>query len=183
MISKSKLALAVFGATALCAAVSLAAPKGTSTSDKQAKTETYADWQVACKAQNDKRHCAAVQQVFSTTQGKPEVRQRIMAIELMRAGDGAAGTLILPFGIEVGKGVSLGIAGHAGPPLPFKTCLPAGCIVPLEFGPEALTALKKADRLTIDFLTAADGKQKTMGVSLKGFGQAFDRLSVLEKKN
>ncbi len=38
---------------------------------------------------------------------------------------------------------------------------------------------RKAGRLSVDFHTAADGEQQIMGLSLKGLGQAFDRVSAL----
>ncbi|WP_343315399.1 invasion associated locus B family protein [Brucella sp. BE17] len=148
----------------------------------KAVNESFGDWQVACKSQDGRQLCAAIQQVAGSIEGKPDARQRIIALEIIRAGTSAIGTMILPFGIDVSKGVSLSLTGADanGSSLPFKTCLPAGCLVPLEFGPQAVEGLKKAEKLTVSFETTADGQKKSIAVSLKGFGEAFDHIKPLE---
>ncbi|MEN5300415.1 invasion associated locus B family protein [Brucella sp. TWI559] len=141
-------------------------------------TETYGDWQAVCKEKSGKRLCAAVQQVAGQIEGQPNAQQRLIALEIIRSGTSATGSMILPFGIDVSKGVSLGLDGTQtnAPRLAFKTCIPAGCIVPLEFGPQAVDALKDAKMISVRFEGAADGKEKTIDVSLRGFAAAFEHI-------
>jgi len=144
----------------------------------KAVTETYGDWQVVCKETSGKRLCAAVQQVAGQIEGQPNAKQRLIAVEIIRSGASATGSMILPFGINVSKGVSLGLdkTPEKAPRIPFKTCIPAGCIVPLDFGPQAVDALKKAQMISVGFEGASDGREKTMEVSLKGFAAAFESI-------
>ncbi|WP_407977351.1 invasion associated locus B family protein [Brucella pseudogrignonensis] len=146
--------------------------------DANAVTQTYDDWQVVCKEASGKRLCAAVQQVAGQIEGQPNTKQRLIAVEIIRSGDSATGSMILPFGINVSKGVSLGLdkTPENAPRIPFKTCIPAGCIVPLEFSPQAVDALKKASRISVGFEGASDRREKTMEVSLKGFAEAFESI-------
>src|SRR5262245_19379174 len=89
-------------------------------------TETHGDWTVACALQDKALRCGLSQQ-----QSDPKSRQRMLAVELALAADGKAdGALVLPFGLALDKGVVPRIDdGKPMQTLPFRTCLPAGCIV------------------------------------------------------
>ncbi|HWK42690.1 MAG TPA: invasion associated locus B family protein [Croceibacterium sp.] len=143
--------------------------------------ETFEDWQTVCAVRDGKRLCAVIQERAASQAGS-DLTQRIFAIELKPEGDGAAGTLILPFGLDLTQGVTLVLGeGQAGPAQPFRTCLPSGCIVSLQFGPEALVRLRTAGTLELRVTALADDAQKTLPVSLKGFGAAFDRARELAR--
>ena len=93
-------------------------------------TETHDDWTVRCSVDQTVVHCAAQQEQLSN-----QTKQRVLAIEILPGKDVLTGTLVLPFGLELGKGTVLKVDDTlTSPVLSFKTCLPAGCLVSLLFG-------------------------------------------------
>ncbi|WP_155986215.1 invasion associated locus B family protein [Novosphingobium resinovorum] len=139
--------------------------------------ERHGDWEVVCAVAGKATKCSAVQRQATTATSGHEM-QRVLAMELVAVPDGAVGTLLTPFGVDLASGLVLKL-NTSGPPLPFKTCLPSGCVVPLQFGKEAVRSLRKETLLRISFVTAGDGRRIDLPVSLKGLGQALDRAGVL----
>ncbi len=136
--------------------------------------ETYQDWQMTCTQPQSGKHCAVSQQ-----QTDSKTSQRVLAVELQPQGDKAEGALILPFGVLLDKGITLKIGeADVGPVLRFKTCLPQGCLVPLNLDAKTLAALRKATAFTVNAVSTTD-QAMALSVSLKGFGQALDRAAVL----
>jgi invasion protein IalB len=140
--------------------------------------ERFGDWEVTCAKAGTSTRCAALQQQGTKAPSGQSV-QRTIAIELVPVPNGAIGTLITPFGVDLAKGVVL-LLDKPGPPLPFKTCLPTGCVVVLHFGKEAMEALRGRTILRISFVTAGDGRTIVLPVSLNGLGEALDRSKVLQ---
>jgi invasion protein IalB len=137
--------------------------------------ETYRDWQVACVQQAQGKRCAATQ-----VQLDPQSHQRVLDIEINESGpDKIAGVLLLPFGLALDRGATLQIDdGAPGQPLRFRTCIPAGCLIPLTFDAAYGAALRKATALKIK--AVGDGGQDALfSVSLKGFGDALNRIGTL----
>jgi invasion protein IalB len=139
--------------------------------------ETYDDWVVACAVPQSGKTCAMQQELKAQQTG-----QRVLAIELQPKGAGAAGTLVLPFGLALANGASLQIDdGAAGTPLRFSTCLPAGCIVSLDLDAKMLAGLRKGTALNVKVTPADGGAETQLAISLKGFASAFDRTAALLK--
>ena len=140
--------------------------------------EVHGDWLVNCivTGQGDqaRKLCAMSQEQKDGQSG-----QRVIAIELQPSQDAGVATLFLPFGLDLASGAALQIDdGAEGQAFSFRTCLPAGCIVSLNVEPEMLASLRNGTSLKI--LTKADNGGKTaFSVSLKGFGNAFDRTVAL----
>jgi invasion protein IalB len=138
--------------------------------------ETYKDWRVACVQQGAGKLCT-LSQVQVRQDG-----QRVLAIELNApSGNTASGTLVLPFGLALDPGVTLQIDEKpAMPPIRFRTCLPAGCLVDVVFDAPALAALRGGQALKVK--TVADGGAAApFAISLQGFGTALDRVGVLSR--
>ena len=140
--------------------------------------ETWDDWQVACMRREETRRVCAMSQ----TQVQEEGHRRILALEITAepGGETARGTLVLPFGLDLERGVSLAIDETAiANNLRFRTCLPGGCILPISLSAPHLAALRRGGTLTI--LTAASdtGQTLSLSVSLRGFSAAFNRLVEL----
>jgi invasion protein IalB len=139
--------------------------------------EAHGDWRVACASQNGPTRCTLSQQLMDA-----ESRQRILAIELtVPAPNRAEGTLVLPFGLALDKGIVLKVDDAASPTLRFRTCLPAGCIVTVIFDEKAIAALRSATTLTVAAV-GDDTQEVSFGVSLKGFASAFDRTATLARE-
>ncbi len=140
--------------------------------------EMHGDWAVTCAIQGDKKTKACV---FSQEQFAKDTRQRLVAIELKPATASLKGMLALPFGLALEKGVTYQLdEGQPSAVQRFRTCLPAGCLIAIDFDAKLVTSLKSAKTLRIK--AAADGGQETtFSISLAGFPSAFDRTMALSK--
>jgi len=172
-------AVALSGAVVLAAASANAQESGLPGGASSLR-ESHGDWVVTCAVQNQAgrnvKLCA-----FSQEQTDSNSRQRVLAIELKPEGNGVSGMLVLPFGLALDQGASFQIDdGPTGSPQKFRTCIPAGCLVPVSFDARTLAALRKGSQLKIK--TIADGGKETpFTISLKGFPSAFDRTAALAK--
>jgi invasion protein IalB len=139
--------------------------------------ETHGDWRVTCVQQPEGKFCAMAQQLADK-----DSRQLVVGIELKTtSADTAEGTLIMPFGLALEKPVTMQV-DDAGTPITarYRTCVPAGCLVPLTFDGPAIATLKKGTALSVK-ATADGGKDASFRISLSGFGSAFDRTAALSK--
>jgi invasion protein IalB len=151
-----------------------AAPASTLPGGASSLQETYQDWQVACLQQGAGKRCAVSQQ-----QTDAQSRQRVLAVELTAAGDKAEGVMLLPFGLSLDKGVALQVDdGPVGQPLRIRTCLPAGCLLPLSFDARMVASLKRGTALKAK-VTTDDGRETTFTISLKGLAPALERTTAL----
>lgn len=142
--------------------------------------EGYGDWVVSCdiRTQNN-----ASQKVcgLSQVQTNNQSHQRLLFMQLKPKGPAADGTLVLPFGSDLSRGVTLQIDGGAVlATLPFWTCLPAGCLVKLSFDAKTVTALRAGTSLKVNLFPVGQ-PEMSLSVSLKGFPDAFDRTTALMK--
>jgi len=140
--------------------------------------EVHGDWVVNCaltgEGQQARKVCAMSQEQQDGKSG-----QRVIAMELRPSPDSGAATLVLPFGLDLAAGAALQIDDQVqGQPLPFRTCLPAGCVVSSDFDAKMLGSLRNGTALKIH-AKADGGKETIFSVSLKGFGGAFDRTASL----
>ena len=139
--------------------------------------ETHGDWTVVCTTAQEAVRCAIAQNQVSG-----ENRQRVLAVELQAAegGSAATGTLVLPFGLRLDDGVRLAL-DEAEPfqTLRFSTCMPAGCLVPLSFDADTVSALRAGTALRIAATASDNGQEVALSVSLSGFTSALARLAAL----
>lgn len=154
------------------AALAQGLPGGASTLN-----ETHGDWTVACAASEGVARCA-----MSQTQLGSENRQRVLAVELQATagGERASGRLVLPFGLRLDDGVSLTVDEAAPFQSPrFSTCLPVGCLVPLEFDAGAVSAMRAGSKLTVQASANDTGQEIGFSISLSGFTSALNRIVEL----
>lgn len=139
--------------------------------------ESFQDWQVVCGVAEGGRRCSMIQQ-----QSDQRTNQRVLAIELNADNGEATGALILPFGLAVTQPVALKIdEDREFGQLAFSTCIPAGCVVPLNFTKDDLQLLQTSSSLHIDADPDGEGEPISFSVSLKGFAQARVRLEQLSR--
>lgn len=138
--------------------------------------ETYKDWRVACALQGNAKRCV-VSQVQTQQNG-----QRVLAVELEAPnGPNVSGTLVLPFGLALDAGVAFQIDEKpAMPPLRFRTCLPAGCLVSVSFDAATLATLRTGTALKVK-ATADGGAPTPFSIPLQGFAAALDRAATLSR--
>ena len=154
-----------------------APPAGTLPGGASSLQESFEDWQVHCAAQADAKRCT-----LSQEQANAQTHQRVLAIELGGGNsDKVDGILVLPFGLSLQSGATVQLDDtEVVASLKFRTCLPAGCILPFSFDTKTLAELRKGTALTIN--AVADGGAATnFKVSLKGFSGALDRTASLSK--
>ncbi|MBA8879711.1 invasion associated locus B family protein [Phyllobacterium myrsinacearum] len=140
--------------------------------------ETYDDWSVNCGVEEAGRRCVLVQQQMHKN------GQRVLTLEFTPESEtGLKGNLALPFGLYLDKGVSFRIDDNpAGKPSRFRTCTPAGCIVPLTFTEATTKILRKGKILNLGAFASDTEKDITFPVSLKGFEAALNRTIELLKQ-
>jgi invasion protein IalB len=140
-------------------------------------SETHGDWVVNCQAVNGQKVCLMSQQQVS----RDNANQRLLAIELQAEGpDSATGTLALPFGLRLARGVALAVDDVAfGETLAFDTCYVVGCLVRLRFAGPGLEKLQKGTSLALAAVAAETGEPVSFAVSLRGFSSALQRTRVL----
>lgn len=136
--------------------------------------ETHTDWNVNCVLRDNRKACVFLQSQMNNS------NQRVLLAELTAsAPDKVTGSLVLPFGLALNQGVTLLVGDTAlSAPLQFTTCLPAGCIVAVDFGAETVATLREGEGLNVK-AAAAGGGEMAFKISLKGFSAALDRTIAL----
>lgn len=137
--------------------------------------ETFDDWIVSCAVQGSGKRCSLSQEQVNQN------RQRVIAIELAPGENNSLnGVLVLPFGLLFEAGVTLQADDKPiGKPLKMRTCLPTGCLVPLQFDQAAAGALRAAAALKASAMPADGTNPVGFSVSLKGFSPALNRTVSL----
>ena len=139
-------------------------------------SETHGDWTVRCEVVEAVVKCATQQEQVAS-----DTRQRLLAIEFAPNEGNLTGTLALPFGLLLARGVVLQVDQlAASPPQPFQTCLPSGCLVPLLLAVDWRDALKGGTSLAVTAI-AVDGKEARFAIPLRGFAGALDRIVELTR--
>lgn len=142
--------------------------------------EGYGDWVVSCAIDTENGSSRKVCG-FSQEQSNAQSHQRVLAIELQPADATVQGTLALPFGLDLTKGATLQIdGGMVFANLPFRTCVPGGCLVKLSFDAKSVAALRTASNLKLNVFPV-NGQEMSLTISLKGFPDALDRTIALLK--
>lgn len=161
-------------------AVGLAANAQAQTAENPSVTqETYRDWQVICRVPEGgtAKSCVMSQERVDNGTG-----QRVMAVELRPAEtSGMHATFIMPFGLALQAGVSLQVDDkEPTPAIPFSTCIPVGCVLPVTLDNDVVKILRGANTLNMKIQTLA-GEDMTLAFSLSGFTAATDRIAALSK--
>lgn len=145
--------------------------------------EVHGDWTVTCVIQTQSDGGKVKLCAFSQQQIAQETRQRALAIELQPESDGVRGTLVLPFGLALGVGVTYQLDdSDIGAPQSFRTCLPAGCLIDIAFEARTLAGLKAGSVLKVNATADArgsNGQKMVFSISLTGFSSAYDRVVAL----
>lgn len=141
--------------------------------------EAHGDWTVSCRVIKSADSAKAKRCTISQQHIAEQTRQRALTIELMPQGGGTKGTLVLPFGLVLDKGVSYQLDdGAVGATQRFRTCFPVGCLVDVDFDARTVASLKAAK--TLKAKASADGGQEVeFSISLNGFSNAYERASTL----
>jgi len=147
--------------------------------------ETYDQWVLNCgigPANGAAEATPTVACSLSQQLIEQSTKRRAVALGLTPTENGGVkGTLIMPFGLALAKGVTLQIdEGQATQPISFRTCTPQGCLIPIEWPDQTVNGLKTAGALKVS-ATGDNGQPVNFTLSLKGFASGFDRAVELQK--
>ena len=105
--------------------------------------------------------------------------QRVLTVALQPADDeGANITLVAPFGLLLSEGISISVADNDLLSVPFRTCLPGGCIGQAQVSQSVIAQLVAGDEARVSMVTNAE-QPLAVTVSLIGFTAAWNRLLEL----
>lgn len=139
-------------------------------------TETHGDWTVRCGVADLAVSCEAFQEQISN-----QNQQRVLAISFRSGDEVVSGILVLPFGLLLASGAVLQVDDTlTSPAIPFQTCLPSGCVVPLEMDADWISALRVGTILAIG-AQSVSGQEAKFSISLNGLNSALNRIADLVK--
>lgn len=140
--------------------------------------EQHGDWTVSCAMAQDGKHCS-----FSQVLGDAQTGRRVISVELRSTGaDKVEGMLLTPFSLRLDAGVNLAIDDKAlQGPIPFLSCVPEGCLVPLTFEGDVLAGLMAGTKLQLSAIPLSGAEPVKLAISLSGFTAARSRTAELEK--
>ncbi|MEM5472111.1 invasion associated locus B family protein [Hoeflea sp. AS60] len=142
-------------------------------------TEAHGDWTVKCAVVSSSDGAKTKRCSLSQQQVAQQTGQRALAIELTTASEGASGSLVLPFGLALERGVTYQLDdGPIGATQTFRTCLPVGCVVDVTFDAGTLASFRSGKQLQVT-ATADGGQEMIFSISLSGFSSALDRVVAL----
>lgn len=141
------------------------------------EVEVHGDWRVSCiQPEDGQRRCVATQ-----LQVEKESGQRVLGIELLWQADGSVrGLLAMPFGLLLQPGVRMAVdeGEDIGESHAFVSCLPDGCLVPLNFSAAEVERLRKGRNLNVRALAMGDRSVVKLPISLSGITAALRALEA-----
>ena len=167
----------LLGAAAICFGCLPAVAASTLPGGASSLTEAHGDWTVRCAVTTAG---GAVNCGVSQEQLDKGTHKRMLLIGINAGSEGGAtGSLVLPFGLALESGVTLQVDdGTVTSPLHFRTCLPAGCVVPINWNKASVDALRTAK--TVKAAAVSDnGQPAPFTISMAGFASALDRAIEL----
>lgn len=144
-----------------------------------ALSETWQAWTVTCGPPAldppITRDCRMGQDLRRETDG-----QRILALTVRMGGKGVAlATLVAPFGLDLARGVGLAVDDGSPATVPFRTCLPSGCIARLTLDTATASAMRAGQTATVTMYPLDAAEPITVTLPLDGFADAMVRLEDL----
>ncbi len=128
--------------------------------------QVYADWQVACEADQPCR--------MSQTVAQPATARAILQARVYK-GDDPTLLISFPLGILLSPGWRYRIDEGTEAVLPFEICDTSGCHAGVKLTPNVLAAMKRGNEMQITFYDAAR-TPVTPALSLAGFTKAWEAL-------
>lgn len=141
--------------------------------------ETYRDWLVSCATPQATEAAPAPARVCEMRQElrRADGNQRVLTMALQPAaeGTGATVTMIAPFGLLLSQPITIDVADTRVLDVPFRTCLPAGCVATAPANQDAVDIMALGAEAVVS-MTSTDGQTLKLTVSLAGFTTAWNRL-------
>lgn len=142
----------------------------------EAVNESY--WATNCSGESTKRQCN-----LSLELRMKDSNQQVLLVGLVPDSKGrVTGSFTLPFGLDVSKGISIATdSPEATVALPFKTCLPQGCIVPVRLDETFVKKMQRSKGMKLK-ATLSGGQPVILDIPLKGFSEKLSQLTKMSKE-
>ena len=142
------------------------------------EVKNIGDWLVRCYAAQTQSPCDMYQQ-----RNDPKSQQRVLAVSIAYVPhvDRHAIQISVPLGISVQKGVVLHTATYSTPVLPYRRCDRGGCYVEMLLDNSTIDQLSHATDNALIRITADDGKNYDLKLSMNGFIAAHDSMTEQAK--
>lgn len=136
-------------------------------------TETYGDWLLRCWPGASARPCQLSQRLMIEGQSAP-----IALIAFESAGKTLKMQVQLPHNVTIPDGVKVvSSTGDLLADLPFRACVPGGCVAVLTLADPGLAKLKGQTTAPVLKFKDAGEREIALPFSTKGLSQALDALA------
>ncbi len=148
-------------------------------SDPVATTAAYGDWVLRCQRVNDKSQACEVAQTIQVKDKDRTVPVAQITFSRAKSGEPLRIMVVLPTNIVLPSSAALALSEKDARPieLPWRRCIPGGCVAEVQPPADALKAYLTAaepGRLTF---TDATGRPMVLPLSLRGLQQAIEALN------
>jgi len=142
------------------------------------EVKNVGDWSVRCFPAQTQSPCDMYQQ-----QNDAKSQQRVLAVSLAYIPhlDKHAIQVSVPLGVSIAKGVTIQAGSYTSPVLPYRRCDRAGCYVEMLLDNSVVDQLNHGGDTALIKLTADDGKNYELKLSLDGFTAAHDSMTEQAK--
>jgi invasion protein IalB len=147
-------------------------------------TETFGDWSLVCSASAGgagERACEVNTSIVLRGQSAPFAR-----IAFTRAAKDRPTRVIALVPVNISTQSVVRIANDTGKSeisLPFKSCVPGGCLAEADLAKEQLLALRASTKAAAQLmLVDASGKSSSLPLSLRGLDQALNAFFGQQEK-
>lgn len=140
-------------------------------------TETFGDWTVACGPApgTSERICEVGITISLRGQNTPITR---IAFGRQAKDKPMRIVALVPPNVSIAPGVNIAPeTGKATFTLPYKTCMPGGCLAEMDLGKDQLQAFRNRSKPGQIAFNDPTGKAVALELSFKGLDQALDALS------
>jgi invasion protein IalB len=173
----SLLSGAFFGALVSSAALAQA-PAAAPAAPPPPEVKSVGDWLVRCYPTQTQSPCDMYQQ-----QNDAKSNQRVLAVSIAYIPhlDKHAVQISVPLGVSITRGVAILAGSYTSPAMPYRRCDRAGCYVEMLIDNSVVDQLSHGGDTALIKVTADDGKNYELKLSLNGFTAAHDSMSEQAK--
>ena len=136
------------------------------------------DWLVRCYSNQSQSPCDMYQQ-----QNDAKSNQRVLAVSIAYIPrlDKHAIQISVPLGVSITRGAMILAGSYTSPAMPYRRCDRAGCYVEMLLDNTVIDQLNHAGETALIKVTADDGKNYELKLSLNGFTAAHDSMAEQAK--
>ena len=142
------------------------------------EVKNVGDWLVRCYPAQTQSPCDMYQQ-----QNDAKSNQRVLAVSLAYIPrlDKHAIQISVPLGVSIPRGVVMQAGSFTSPAMPYRRCDRGGCYVEMLIDNSMVDQLGHGGDNALLKVTADDGKNYQLKLSLNGFAAAHDSMSEQAK--